>query len=137
MCYFLYGHINEEAYGERFLSICQKHGYVPGGKLTADELDFKPDRIGGVYFRITGDYCDCGSPKGRGGAGDIELTLYVKWLKDLRQCKKLKALRIMRYWTGKDHTNTSIHIEELDARYLAELNDNVFYTIEYFKRYYG
>jgi hypothetical protein len=148
MCYFLYGHINDEAWDKKFLDICGQHGFVPEGRIDPREMNFKPDTEEGAYFRITGEYCDCGTPIGAAKESQTytnkrsraEMQCYVNWLKALTKCKKLKRLRIIKHWASESKIRSlkpdqAICIDDLDAKTLAEFKDNTYYTIAYFKRY--
>lgn len=141
MCYFLYGSVNEQAYDNPFLSICKKHEFACGPRINPRYILFKSDIKNGVYFRFANGHCDCGTPIGDGDANAKELFDYIKWLKELNKCrKKLKAFYVIKYWEGGDSISklkptVTVHIDDVDAEYLANIKDDTPYRIEYFKRY--
>jgi hypothetical protein len=142
MCNFLYGCINEKAYDELFLRISHDHSFVYGSRIPPQDMFFNPGIEGGVYFRITNNYCDCGTVLGGGDEKAEELQAYIRWLKELRKCQKhgMKAFYIMKFWEGGDGAEglkpvVTIHIEEADAAFLAGIEEDRVYRVEYFKRY--
>lgn len=142
MCYFLYGCINEQAYDELFLSISWKHGFVNEGRMKVRDMLFNPGIKDGVYFRLSGGHCDCGTVLGGGDKEAAEIKRYTAWLKELKKCCKhgMKAFHIMKYWEGSDHGLSvkpmdTVNIEDVDGAFLAGIEDDRVYRIEYFKRY--
>ena len=142
MCYFLYGCINEQAYDELFLSISRKYGYVDTGRINIRDMYFDPRIKDGVYFRLFDGHCDCGTPLGGGDEKSEELQQYIKWLRELKKCRKhgLKYFYIMKFWEGHGHKPSlkplvSINVDELDPVFLAGMEEDRVYRFEYFKRY--
>ena len=132
---------DSDAYDDLFLEISRRYGFVNGDSISKKGISFNSDIGTGVYFYVTGGYCDCNSPIGSKKPGKKELNIYLNWLQALKKCKKLKAMYIMKYWAGSDgtselHPTVTVSIDEVDAKYLANMAPETFYRIEYFKRYY-
>lgn len=142
MCYFLYCCINKEANDDLFRGICKKYGYAKDPIPEKGFMLFDPGVKGGVYFPITGNMCDCGTSLGAGDAKTEEIQDYLSWLKELRKCRShgMEAFYIMKFWEGSDHADemkpiVTINIEDVDAEFLAGIQEDTVYRIEYFKRY--
>ena len=141
MCNFLYGCIDQKAYDELFLRISHEHGFVHGDLIRQKDMFFNPG-LKGVCFRITSNYCDCGTVLGGEDEKAGELKTYVSWLKELRKCQKhgMKAFYMMKFWEGGDSGERLkpmrvVNIEDVDVAFLAGIEEDRVYCIEYFKRY--
>jgi hypothetical protein len=142
MCNFLYCCIEETAGDDLFLRISHSHGFVPEGRISPLSMYYDPNIKNGAYFRITKNMCDCGSALGGKDETVAELGDYISWLKELRKCQRhgMKAFYIMKFWEGSDAAGAlkpaeTVNIEDVDTAFLANIDENRVYRIEYFKRY--
>ncbi len=75
MCYLLYGNVNSEAYDDLFLEISHRYGFANGNGISKKDTSFNSDIKDGVFFYVTGGYCDCNTSRcevsGEHGAGNI------------------------------------------------------------------
>lgn len=141
MCYILFGNINEEAFDDTFLRICRKHGFVQREeKLRQRDIRFKSDIKGGAYFYITSGYCDCRTPIGCGNPDHKDMRDFVNWIQGLKACRHMKAMYIIKHWISEKKgyelkPAVFLHADEADAAFLAGMEEERPYRIEYFKRY--
>lgn len=141
MCYILFGNVNEEAYGNPFIDVCRKSGFNKHIiKLAQKDVRFRSPVKGGVWFHVTDNCCDCDTSVGSGDASQSGLIKFVSWVQELKKCKNIRALHIVKHWVGNDGPKelqkiSFINADEVDAVFLANLEDETLYRIEYFKRY--
>lgn len=138
MCTFLYGNIDAEAYDSLFTSISGKYGFAKEKAFKNAEGLIKSDIADGIFFRITSGHCDCNTPVGGGDAKDEGLRPYLDWLTELRKCRKLKRLYIIKMFTGdkaKIRPGVQIGFKQADMEFLAGIEEGTYACIDYTKRW--
>ncbi|NMC57622.1 MAG: hypothetical protein GYA50_10415 [Eubacteriaceae bacterium] len=131
MCYYLYGNIDVTAYNEDFFKVCDKFN-IPHNKLYDYDIELKSKiKPKGVFFRLTDNHCDCNSSIGSEKINNKELTNYLNWLTALKKYRDINYVYIFKRWSDDIiDTKITIHFDNIDNRYLADMKENTFYRIQ-------
>jgi len=132
MCYFITAYTQEDFCTEPFVKTCSRFEIM--------EESFPADHIVPLSrgFFFTGNCCDCDSPIGSKGQDQPEvLSNYVAFFKSLSYCEN--SILLLKHWySGNVETesicnlkNVRIHVDELDERFLLNIEDDVLYEIGY------
>lgn len=136
MCYYLYGAVNEGVRPEDFEKVMKHSGlyFSVGGK---DEVN-RSVRLCSDDYRITREYCDCGTPIGDGHPNKKGLSKYVNTLKALRNAHGIKWVLISKNWVGEENEREeTVHIDDVDLPYfLANMEENCLYRVDLYRKYY-
>lgn len=136
MCYFLRGAINDGINTldyEKVLNDMNLHFLIG----TDQDVNLSVRNEDGIY-RITNEYCDCGTPVGCGHTNMKGLDSYIKDILRLRTVRGIKHIYICKNWTGEyNETKETVHIDDIDFPcFLANIQDNCLYKIHIYKKYY-
>lgn len=144
MCYYLSGYINEGTDWQKFSDVYRK--FIGGQEMVCYPaikkglIDGKNDSLA-FHFGLD-TYCDCGTPFGEGKITQEIRNAYTL-LKDLKDCSKLRYMAILKHmYSGSfsklehdtEYTVQKIHIDNVDEEFLANIEDDVFYKILYYRR---
>ncbi|WP_455540160.1 hypothetical protein [Terrisporobacter sp.] len=160
MCYFLYGAISKNDYNKKFISTSLKYNIPVDDSFEYNSLisSKNSNNDNYIFFRLTNDYCDCNSPIGN--ADEINnkyLNTYNKrkdylnyvnniidnffnWLKDLKDLSSLNYIYFIKHWENGKFENECekyiIHIDDINRDFFINLEDEIAYKIQLYKRYY-
>lgn len=136
MCYHLYGVVNKEINIDDFDRITKDTNYH---FLTGTEEEIiKSINAEDCKYRITREYCDCGTPIGDGHKNKSGLKEAADYLRLLQDIRGIKYAYLCKVWTGdRVEKEQTVHIQDIDLLYfLANTEDCCLYKIELYKKYW-
>lgn len=136
MCYFLYGGVNKGINIEDYKKYSRNSLFFFAEGTESDIKhcikECKDD------YRITKNYCDCGTALGSHMVDKEELKELGQYINQLRKVKGIKHIFISKnWWEEETQKELTIHIDDVDIiDYLANIEDNCLYKIQLFKIHY-
>jgi hypothetical protein len=96
-----------------------------------------------TYFLLTSGSCDCDTPIGSCKVSSKTLDVYVDFLQTLSKCKSIKYFGLLKhFYSGMivDEqfpavSTETIHIDNIDKRFLAKIKEDTIYKIQYYKQF--
>lgn len=127
MSYFFYMNVNGAKNNDDFINqTLVNHGFY-GARILKDKevlivSDIKIGMLVRIALWLSDDYPE-----------------YLKIINEMR--KEYKAIYILKLWEGKGRIDRmfpteTINCDDLSVKFLSEINEDTFYRIEFFKRYY-
>ncbi|MBO4879888.1 MAG: hypothetical protein J5544_06470 [Clostridia bacterium] len=134
MCYFMLGALNSEINTSDSKKLLEgsDFSFQPGTKH-----DLKMAALNGSgSFRMTQSICDCDFPFGNGDEDAEKLQQLSDVLHKLCAARNAKCVFICKAWAGKPiKDEITVHIDDLDAAFLAQAKPNYLYRIDLFEKH--
>lgn len=141
MCYYVYGFIDENVDSKDFRQACER--YEVFVNYCQSFMSFPQFEKKNCYLMAAGP-CHCDTALGRGDTSQKqELENFLGFLKAAKQCRKIKSFLMAKIWDGRNSALAgkgripmeTIHVDDVDIKYLADMNADTLYKFQMFKRY--
>lgn len=137
MCWYYYGGVNKNINKIDYNKIDNSRiNFLP---CNADDIIKNAENETEEYM-IYGGYgmCDCHIKIGNGDDNTSDIKDMAKQFNEFKKCRDVKEIYFLKHWwKDKVEETVTFHIDDVDIyQFLADVEENILYKIQLFKRYY-